>query len=151
MKHKDDNQVTGDNEHGEKEDDNDFQQARVEGLRVANVQQAEGHSALVQLSCVHLVKEVYGHRRMEEVFLRVGGLTQQILPRLLLAPADGIDVPVPDVCHLSMNMIRSVFRSLRESFYTQVCTKSISSSYDPIRKHKKVQALMSTPFTLNFL
>lgn len=29
------------------------------------------------------------------------GLTQQILPRLLLAPANRINVPIPDVCHLS--------------------------------------------------
>lgn len=69
MKHKDDDQVSRDDEHSEKEDDNDFQQARVEDLRVTNVQQAEGHSALVQLSCVHLVEGVCGQTRMEEGFL----------------------------------------------------------------------------------
>lgn len=117
MKHKDDDQVTGDNEHGEKEDDDDFQQACVEDLRVTNVQQAEGHSALVQLSCVHLVKGVCGHTRVEEGFLG-GGLTQQILPRLLLAPADGIDMPVPDVCHLSRNTSHSFPQSTLILLYT---------------------------------
>lgn len=145
MKHKDDNQVTGDDEHSEKEDDNDFQQARVEDLRVTNVQKAEGHGALVQLSCVHLVQGLCGHTKMEEGFLGVGWgvLTQQILPRLLLAPADGTDVTVPDVCHLSRNRSRSFPQSMRILLYTQVYMKSTA---DPNRDHT---GRTSTTPTLN--
>lgn len=60
MKHKDNHQVSGDDEHCQEENNSYFQQAGAEVLRVANVQQAEGFCAMVQLSCVHLVQGALG-------------------------------------------------------------------------------------------
>lgn len=55
MEHKDNHQVPRDDEHCQEENYRYFQQAGVEVLGVADVQQAEGFCAMVQLSSVHLV------------------------------------------------------------------------------------------------
>lgn len=47
VEHKNHHQIARDDEHCKEEDDSDFQQAGVEDLRIANVQKAEGHGALV--------------------------------------------------------------------------------------------------------
>lgn len=98
---------------------------------------------------------------MEEGFLGGGALTQQILPRLLPTPADGKDMPVPDVCHLSRNM------SLQESFYIYGFTESLHPGYDgshrarravrtirpyrPIRDHTGRASTNVPTFSLEFL
>jgi len=54
-------QVPRDDEHCQEKNNSYFQQAGVKDLRVANVQQAEGFCAIVQLSGVHLVQGALGH------------------------------------------------------------------------------------------
>lgn len=65
-----------------------------------------------------LLKECVGTQGWRKLSSGGGGLTQQILPRLLLAPADGIDMPVPDVCHLSRNTSHSFPQSTLILLYT---------------------------------
>lgn len=60
MEHKYNHQVPRDDEHCQEENNSYFQQAGVKDLGVANVQQAEGFCAMVQLSGVHLVQGALG-------------------------------------------------------------------------------------------
>lgn len=61
MENKYNHQVPRDDEHCQEENNSYFQKAGVKDLRVANVQQAEGFCAIVQLSGVHLVEGALGH------------------------------------------------------------------------------------------